>query len=347
MRRRTKALAIPSTPATSGTPGAERRAWRDKLRRAAIALLGLGLLAGAAWGGWALHDATADEPQILVKRTITVASEAAVTDGVAPSVVGLDALAARQALIDAGVPDSKVRTREIAYAGPAGLVVAQRPAPAARTSATTDATIDVSRPAVMPDLNGRPEDAARAALTKLGAIVTVRTRFTESAEEGDVVQTRPAAGEPLVEEAIIVTAAPESSAFLPDLRFVGTACAPGEVTTGGNEASAMVCGATSTLRGIVFKVDGGASRLTATVAMPDGAGKGSRATYRVIADGRTVASGTVTADAPAKLAVSVAGTRNVRIATMARDSEASVAFVDGTLFGSRATLDRLAITDPP
>lgn len=82
MRRRTTDPESPGRQSASAPPPSGRPAWRAKLRRAAIAVVGLGLVAGAAWGGWALHDVTADESQIVVKRTITVASTPAVTDGV-------------------------------------------------------------------------------------------------------------------------------------------------------------------------------------------------------------------------------------------------------------------------
>lgn len=325
-------------------PPAPRRRGRTlarRLRVAGIVLAVAGILGGAAWVGWALNDALGDDPEVVVRRDIRLVTDAPVADGTAPSVVGLDRAAARQAFADAGARPDAIRVVEEPYAGDAGLVIEQRPAPAEQLASS--ATLTVSAPATMPDFAGRPRDEARDRLEALGAVVRTKAEFVPGAGGDEVIRTIPGPGSRVLEEVTLVYAEPESSVALADLTAESSDCEQGDRSMGGaDRTNAVVCTAYDEPSAAVYRLDGHATRFAAEVGLDDDAPPDAVAVARVTADGRTVARAELEPGEVATVDAGVAGVRRLSLEVRARGDEVpDVVWADAALYGSRRGLDAL------
>ena len=90
------------------------------------------------------------------------------------------------------VPGARVESKE-----PVGAVVAQDPAPGEEADPGDTITVDTSRTQVadLPDVEGRTEKEATAALEKAGFEVEVKTSESSTGDDGRVISQDPAGGE--------------------------------------------------------------------------------------------------------------------------------------------------------
>lgn len=114
-----------------------------------------------------------------------------------PNVVGLTQAQAQDAVSAAGFRVGSVTTSESASAAP-GSVIAQTPASGetARKGSAVDLVL-AAGPALVavPDVVGKPESAAVAALKEAGLASSVATAFSDTAAAGAVLAATPGAGE--------------------------------------------------------------------------------------------------------------------------------------------------------
>ena len=112
-----------------------------------------------------------------------------------PDVTGLTARRARATLVDAGLRLGG-RTRRFSMR-PAGEIVAQHPTEGARIPETSAVRVEISKgppPVEVPDVVGRPADAAADALRSAGLSATASERYSDVVERGDVIDQSPDGG---------------------------------------------------------------------------------------------------------------------------------------------------------
>ena len=179
------------------------------LRRAAVALLFAGCLAGGAAGGWWLRDSRGDvvaplEIATEIERPVVVVPPANVTFGTMPNLLGLPLEQARRTLFDSGMTADGIVVSQHPTALQPGLVVLQDPAAGAPLA---DRVILIeSIQAQVPDLAGLHVEEARRVLSELGANATVRRESDPTLAPGTVLHTDPPPGK-VLERSIILTVA--------------------------------------------------------------------------------------------------------------------------------------------
>jgi hypothetical protein len=317
-----------------------------RLRRAVLALSIVSVLLGAVLLGWTLHGWSVDEGvDVEVKRPLRIVYGDAPAKGSMPNVLGLDEQAARQALADSGVEPSRIASREVPQVGERGIVVDQVPA-ATMPSGSGEVVLALSVPATVPQLVGKLDVQAREELERLGATVAIEGRYRPGSSEGTVLAVEPAPGAPLTGSAALTIAEAPSSVFLSQLTSVDSDCATETVNLDGSERKdAIVCDLAPSGESVAeYVLNRRVDLLRTTVGVGDRAPTGSSATFRVVVDGRTARTETVTLGSTQQLVVPTRGALRVRLEARAvgRTSGIRAVWASPAFQGGRATIDALA-----
>lgn len=126
---------------------------------------------------------------------VTEAEGEAVTAGpiFTPDVIGLDTTTARRVLVDAGL-SGDMTIIDTPAAGPEGIIRAQNPEPG---GVADPVEIFVSAAVDIPELAGMTIDDARTALEDYDVQIRLVREVDPSVDSGQVLNSEPAAGEPL------------------------------------------------------------------------------------------------------------------------------------------------------
>lgn len=322
---------------------------RPGSRKAAVLLgagLALGLLVTGAGLGQLLWPAQPTVREIVVSATADP-SEAGV-QLTFPSVEGLDELSARAVIADAGFSQADVKLERKAAAGPEDYVVGQSPAPGTPSTTTRQAVVlTLSQATVMPDLIGKSDTDARAAVEALAGVAQVRKVVNAEAVPGTVLATSPKAGEPMGIEVILDVADGGTSLSLLDLTSVaGSGCRRvTDVAINGRIAPrALSCRPAAAARpGFVeYAVGRHAVFLDADLGMDDRGATG-KALVKVVGDEKVLATSEVAFGKITPLHVDVRGVLRLRIeaVTAATDSTPQVILGEPRLVGVPAELDQI------
>lgn len=331
---------------------AKPRSRGQRLKRAALVCGGIALLAWAGALGWLLHEWSGrDDLTVAVNRPVQVYAPEAVSEGTIPNVVGLTEDEALRVLSDAGVELGSVDTHVVPDVGPTGLIVSQSPLSGVPIG-QRQVSLNVSGPAVMPDLGGEPEAEAKEALSTLGARVTVVTQYEPGAAEGSVLETEPPAGETIVDKATVRVAEPLSSVFLTQLSPSDSSCRGGEeaLIAGETQTEAIVClpqpGANP--RSNTYALGGQIESFRATLGLDDEGNSEAPVEFRVYVDGDLALSRRVTFGEQFPIEVPLLGGYQLRIeasaigVTAPGSQDLLAAFGEPRLVGSRSAVDRIA-----
>ncbi|WP_344084554.1 PASTA domain-containing protein [Luedemannella helvata] len=307
---------------------AERSRRRSAVLPAALVLVGV-FAAGSAAGWWAAgryHPRYA--PDIVVTGSDAPAA-GDTTELLTPDVRGLTEAAARQVLADAGLAAVKVRTRSEPAVAPQGTVVTQEPAAGAPIGG--EVTLALAAPAVVPRVVGADVRAAVRDLRELGATVEVRRVYRAGAPIDSVLASDPAEGALAAPHVVLTVAAPPATAYLADLPAANSGCGGAAVTVDGvRYERALRCPSDVD---ILYLLDRRALRLDAVVGQPDTDGAGRAIRFRVIADGREIADGTLRAGQTRALSLDTSGVVRLAIVVDAESGPpgGSLVFGDGRL----------------
>ncbi|MGI8807680.1 MAG: Stk1 family PASTA domain-containing Ser/Thr kinase [Acidimicrobiales bacterium] len=150
---------------------------------------------------------TAQEPlaNTAVKRgatvTISVSSGAPIVE--VPDVRNRTTEVARETLTTAGF---RVVLNSVNSDREPNSVIDQSPVPGSRAAKGSNVTLTVSKGVeqiVVPNLRGRAETDATAALRQAGFRTTSRTEFSSDFDQGEVLRTEPASGTPLERNSVV------------------------------------------------------------------------------------------------------------------------------------------------
>ena len=330
-----------------------RRGWVQRLRAVALGATVLALLAGGVVAGWFARDRFGEHTSLVtVQRPLTIVRERSTAAGTIPNVLGLSRDGARQVLGDAGFDLAQVSVKTQPYAGEPGVVIGQDPAPGETSSAVT--TLTVAEPGTTPKLNGLVLDDARRRLSALGATVTIRSRYDAGATVGSVLQTDPAAGQPLANRVELVVAEPPSSVFLSDLSAVNSSCNSDSVYVGGVERThSLVCqpgeGSPSE---ISYVLNRRVDELKALVGIADRSGTDTPVVFQMFVDGRLIGRYPVTFGKTVQVAVPVSGALRLRIVVASgkpgpSGTQVEAVVGDGRLVGGTSAIDALTAEARP
>lgn len=134
---------------------------------------------------------------------------------IVPSLSGTDMEEARQALEDLELTLGTC-DEEYSETVPAGKVIESRPPAGTEVEKGTSVSLLLSKgpkPVNVPDLGGKPEGEAVAALQSLGLQVDVQRTYHEAIPQGRVISTTPAPGTPLTKGQKITLTVSLGSAF--------------------------------------------------------------------------------------------------------------------------------------
>ena len=331
-------------------------------RRGAIVLGGvlvtLGLLGGAFSAGVSVGQ---NRPRRLVIETAAGGEAAAgrdaatdeddersdgvetVDDGVMPDVVDLPKVEALAVLAESGIASADVKIAERPAAGPAGYVVEQSPAFGEALRPPIEITLSTAT--TVPELLGRTEAEAIAALEALGADVEIERLFVPGRPVGTVSATDPAPGAALPKLLRLTVVSTGSSLPLTELDPVESDCGSGEVAIAGTEyASGLSCSVYSNASGpsrVEYDTGRDFNELRATAGIEDSADDTMlRVRYVVLVDGRRAFEREVRFGEAVPISVDVTGALRVAIEVTAvggdpeRSSYTSAALGDPQLVGS-------------
>lgn len=326
-------------------PAKERRARRDRkagrrLRVAGTLMVVIGLIGLGCLGGWWVRGRKTPPPTKVTKVTVDrpiVNVEGIAEDGAMPSLTGLSETDAREALFQFGLTAESVTVKLVPAAGQEGLVIGQDPI--AGTTNPEAVTIEVSKAADVPALTGKSEAEAREVLADLGAQVTVEERYDPSnPAEGTVLETTPAAGEPLIDEVTVVVSTPPSSVFATQIEPIDSGCGTYEASVDGRHLDeALVCSVSAgsedpTIQEWVINRD--ITAMTFSLGQDDAGTTGFRLTARVYADDTLIKEGAVDFGSTTAFDVPINQAIRLRIELSASATECCES-VDGVLVDAR------------
>jgi hypothetical protein len=331
-----------------------RRRWLRRLRIIALVATAIALLGGGAVAGWYGRDRFGShETNITVQRPITVMHAQAQGADTMPNVLGLDRNSARQALADAGVDLGKVAITEQAYAGVPGIVINQDP-PAAASVKSAAVTLTVAAPGTMPKLVGLALDSARSELSNMGATVLVRSRYAAGAAEGSVLDTDPAAGQPLAERVKLVIAEPASSVFLDQLSAINSSCSSNSIYVAGvQRQDSLVCepGQDSPSE-MDYVLNRRVSAFQAVIGVGDTGASDTPVAFRIFVDGKLAFSTTLPFGSSKPVSIPVVGALRIRLVAAVpkqgpSDSQAQGVFGNARFLGGSSAIDQLTAEAHP
>jgi hypothetical protein len=326
-----------SLPAPAPRAAARPRSWRRGLVSAGVVLaLVVAAGAGGVWVGWRWavdRDVVSAEPP----------PRPAGPDGTdvvrTPDVRGMSLADAQQALADAGADPARTTVVEVAAALAGGTVVAQSPVGGAAITGAVE--LRVAKAAVMPAAGDRDQADVVAELTAFGARVTVRQRYVPGARSGAVVETQPAAGQPVPPEVTVVVAAAPSSVFLDEVSLLSGGCSGGELKINGTAfRHGLTCSAgTDTV--VEVLLDRGIGRVTGTVGIPDTGDPRDAVRLVVTGDGRELARADLAYGTATPLDLDTGGVLRLTMSLTRlsdEDTGPALAFGDPTLIGAPDTV---------
>lgn len=265
----------------------------------------------------------------------------------APDVLGLTEDHALAAFRDAGADINAVTITEAPHIAPPGTVVAQQPISGVSLTETTEVTLIVAKPATMPDLVGMTVTEADRTLSALGVAPEI-VEVVTSQTIGSVLETEPAAGQPIGGPVQISVASEGDAVYLYDLRSVEYSRA--------NRQQGMVSGGRSTDKAILlsprgedqafadYAIAGRAVVFRATLGTNDRGAPGSLK-VTVTGDGRVLGEFTAERGARTEIDVDVTGvTRLVLAATLTdpqADERPDAVLADAHVVGSTADIDAI------
>lgn len=328
----------PPPPQKSKT---KRRLWLA----AAVLLVVIALIGGGTTLGYYAQNEWASR-QSLPAPTIITAPVPAYQEGaevLMPDVRGLDEAAARQLLIDAGIPADKVSTTAEPAAGVPGSVFDQ--SPASGTANPAGVLLVLAAEARMPDIANKNGQQLSVELQKLGAQVEIQQRYQAGAAAGTVIQSTPAPGQALPDDVVLVVAEPGSSIYLSNLDAVGSSCSTGEASLNGQDfQNSLACSAGSRQANVYeWVTKRAADQLTATVGIADEDDADGRARIDVFADGRLVASVVASYGTTVPLNAPISGALRISVAVTEIGGEDTPQPVlgDARLVGSSDAMARI------
>lgn len=231
-------------------------------------------------------------PRVTAGETVIVDAshvDAEGTNGLMPSVVGLNVDTAQLVFQDAMLTKFNISISSAPGAGAPGRVLAQNPAVGVKVGKTIDLT--VSEPVNMPKLVGESYKTARATLEALGAVVQFIQVIKPGSQAGKVLGTEPAVGTTIPAVVKIRVADPGEAVSLTDIEPVGSQeCGDerstnlGETTVSDSVSCAVLEGNTSYVE---YEVESKAMTLAflAGYDIEEGRGTGR---IRVIGDGKVL-----------------------------------------------------------
>ena len=292
--------------------------------------------------------------QLLMPRTV-VAAPAATSDKVGPQsaetpstvlpdVLGLDEETARRVLADAAVR-AEVRVDTAPAAGPAGVVVAQDPAPGMELAGAVTLTLS-ERVDVPEGVVGVQVQEARTLLEGLGAVVWVTRTVDLTQPEGVVLSSTPAVGEALGPVVNLTVASPGQGVSLTDLSRVDSdSCSrlsQGSVNGVAVEDS-LECDVEVGDEGPAYAewvLGRHGAVLEATAGALD-SGEAGTATVRVLGDGAVLAEVPVQYGATTPLRVDVTGVLRLRVEVHATGGAPTVVLGDARVLGTQEQVTAL------
>ncbi|WP_432559340.1 PASTA domain-containing protein [Granulicoccus sp. GXG6511] len=273
------------------TPAAPKPPRKRKITPFLLVSLGsmiLGLIAGLVLGG--VLPSLRPQPAPIVVTLEPETQQATTQERVMPDIRGLSEKDAQQTLADYGVNAEDVSLTRIPHLSPAGFVVAQDPIGGTKNPGKV--TLSLPEPAQVPDLAGRGEETARTALLEMGATATVTRRYAPGAQPGQVVESSPKAGEPLVETVALVVAATPQTAYLGNIRASGS-CSRGSVSVNGvrHENSATCSASRGRQTETYWLLNRRTATLTGTLGLDDRSDPDARVRIVIAGDGRELFAG--------------------------------------------------------
>ena len=310
------------------------------------AVVGIACAAGGV--GYLVGTHGAHRPIVVTAAPRGAAGVPTAGTAVMPSLNGLTQDAALAALALVRVPAGSVTVTVRPAATTPGVIVGQSPAAGAVVDTKATVTLLISGPGTMPDLVGKSETEARAALQALGAQVTTNGVFAEGRTPGTVIAESPTAGAPLTETTALTVAAAPSSVFLSALRPVSSNCSTSssESVNGTALSDSVICqvaaGNTATAD---YVLNRHVSTLTMTAGQRDRSPTGFVMNLQVLADGQQVVGqrivfGTATISVPVDGVLRL----SVRVTTEAQQGVSmapTVVLGSAKLIGAPAAIDLL------
>ena len=317
---------------------------RLQLLVAGSTLLVLGLLGAGATGGFWLHERYRTPPApVLDLDPAAVEGDAPLLGPVVlPDVVLLAQADAENALADAGVDLSIVTSKQVPWAGAAGLVVGQEPRRGVRDPKAI--TLSVSRPTTVPKAVGLAGADVQATLDDLGAEVVRISVYQPGAKVGQVLAIEPGSGAPLPDRVVLRVAGEPAAVYLDAISAQTGGCSSESLELGGRTFDhAMRCssGSGDTPSETSYALGGGIDRLETSVAGADG---GQPVRLRILLDGKVLATTTLTPGKVEDLSLPLTGGAQLVFESTAvgESSGESWYLADPRLLGSVAGVDNQA-----
>ena len=119
---------------------------------------------------------------------------------VIPDVVGMTEVDARTVLVDAGF---QTRTEQVKSDDTEGLVLIMDPAANSRADEGSEVVIHVAAARTIPDVVGKTEEEAKAALAEAGYVKVTTKKANSEKKEGSVIDVKPKVGESALSSAEI------------------------------------------------------------------------------------------------------------------------------------------------
>ena len=308
-------------------------------------------LAGAA-AGWQLFDERVGgreltdtaEPAVVEVRVPTLLGDASVA--VMPDVRGLAEDVALEILADTVLAGEQPVRSEVPWAGPAGIVVEQRPPFGVRNPPGVELTLSV--PATVPEAVGRAVGEVVDELEAVGATVEVERRFESGVDADRVLEIEPASGSPVPSVVRLVASEPAGSISLASQSLVEGRCSRTERTVDAEVyGDALACSAGRTSSQWAWLLSRAVDRVEGRVGLPDDGPTDTDVRLVFLADGVPVDDVVLTYGSAVEVSVRTTDVLRLELQAVLADGEdsdrrtAEFVLADLRMTGSADDLARL------
>ena len=355
------ATAAPSAGASTGNAAPEDHGsvavGDGRVRRGVVRLLVASFLLGAMFlagtaAGWQLFDERVGgreltdtaEPEVVEVRVPTLLGDASVA--VMPDVRGLAEEVALEILADTVLAGEQPIRSEMPWAGPAGIVIEQRPPFGVHNPPGVELTLSV--PATVPEAVGRAVGEVVDELEAVGATVEVERRFESGVDADRVLEIEPASGSPVPTVVRIVASEPAGSISLASQDLVEGRCTRTERTVDAIEyGDALACSAGRTSGQWAWLLSRAVDRVAGTVGLPDDGPTDTGVRLVFLADGVPVEEVVLTYGSAVEVSMPTADVLRLELQAVLADGEeadlrtAEFVLADLRMTGSADDLARL------
>lgn len=290
----------------------EKRGWR-RLLAIAFVTGAIALFSGGFVAGWYVKDLIQASQVTEGSRIVEVPAAETVVEQPMLDVRGMALVDAKQALVDTGIAIAGLKVTEIAWAGAPEVVIAQDPV--VGEAIGNELEFQVSVPATMPEVVGKPRGEVVNELKQFGVEVEIIEEYALDKPTGSVLSANVEEGKPLPAIVQMAVAQPGASVYLTQLKSADGRCSTVSADIDGQHfANSLRCSSGDPEpRVTAYLLNRSARQVEGVVGVSDTGATDQKAQVTFVGDGKVLGTATVSYANPTKVSFDTTGILRLEI----------------------------------